>query len=73
MGIEQKVTSLQNLVMQVEEAKSALKLLEQQVEEGVICSSQELERLVDERTAQYRDNAIVATMVRDFKARLCRS
>jgi hypothetical protein len=72
MGIERKVTGLENLVTQVEEARSALKILEREIAGMELHSgdSQKIERLIDERTAEYRNNAIVMTMVQEFKARM---
>jgi hypothetical protein len=79
MGIERKVTGLENLVTQVEEAKRALRLLERRIEELVQGMNgpqdagrvmQEAGRLIDEQTAQYGNNAIVMTLVQDFRARM---
>jgi hypothetical protein len=72
MGIERKVTGLENLVTQVEDARSTLKILEREIAGMELCSgdSQKIERLIDERTAEYRNNAIVMTMVQEFKARM---
>jgi hypothetical protein len=68
MSIERKVTGLENLVMQVEEAKSALKILEREIESTG--GGQEIERLIDERMAEFRSNAIVMTLVQDLKAKM---
>ncbi len=79
MGIERKVTGLENLVTQVEEAKSALKLLELQIERieirsgdhaGIESAIREAEGLIDEKTAQFGNNAIAMTLVRDFRIRM---
>jgi hypothetical protein len=68
MSIERKVTGLESLVMQVEEAKSALKNLEREI--GISGVSQDMERLIDERMAEFRNNAIVMTLVQDFKTKM---
>jgi len=76
MGVQRKVTGLQNLVTQVEEAKSALRLLEQQVRNlpfnpadpnEVERTIREAHAMVDEQMAGYGSNAIVMTLVQDFK------
>ncbi len=73
MGIQRKVTGLENLVTQVEDAKCALKILEKEIEEmkGRSVPDREIERLIDARMLDYRNNAIVMTLVREFKARIC--
>jgi hypothetical protein len=68
MSIERKVTGLESLVMQVEEAKSALKNLEREI--GISGVSQDMARLIDERMAEFRNNAIVMTLVQDFKTKM---
>jgi hypothetical protein len=72
MGIEKKVTGLENLVTQVEEAKSALTRLEGEINAMEVRSGddQRIGQMIDERMAEYRDSAIVMTLVQEFKARM---
>lgn len=79
MGVLRKVTGLENLVTQVEDAKSTLRLLEEEIlklpcdptnPDDVERSVRQAHALVDEKMAGYGNNAIVMTQVRDFKRRI---
>jgi 3-dehydroquinate synthase class II len=79
MGIERKVTGLENPVTQVEEAKIVLKSLERQIGEisinpadpnDVERTIREAGRLIDEKMMRYAGNAIVRILVQDFREKV---